>query len=82
MRYGVWLFLVSLLILEGQAVVPQNGPKTPESPTVEKAALALDTPIITIAGLCDNDLLAGDPPLEGRPNLVRNLSLHGNTSIN
>jgi hypothetical protein len=60
MRYGVWLFLVSLLILEGQAVVPQNGPKTPESPTVEKAALALDTPIITIAGLCDNDLLAGD----------------------
>jgi hypothetical protein len=60
MRYGVWFLLVSLLTLQTQSVVAQDGQKPPESPAPEKAALGPDTPIIKITGLCANDLVAGD----------------------
>ena len=63
MWYGTRLLLLSLLISQVQGVSAQEGQKT--SQTATSAAVSEvppDTPVITINGLCANELVTADIP--------------------
>jgi len=61
MRYGMWLFLLFLLISPWKAAFPaQNGQKSGQASTPEEAQISPDTPVIVINGLCANDLVSGN----------------------
>src|ERR1039458_5170535 len=60
MRYGMGLLLLSLLILPGKAAFPaQDGQKSGQASTAGEGQIPPDAPVITINGLCANDLVSG-----------------------
>ncbi len=57
MRFGMRFCLLSLLMLQVAVVLAQNGQTGSQAPTPARAEISPDTPVITMDGLCANDLV-------------------------